>query len=120
MTKEEILAFKPGRELNIAVAEVIMGATFVEDKNLGDLEVHPGSIYGPLEPYSENIQSAWLVMNRLKGLNPKVAFNIYSHKWEAAFSSKEASFSCPIAAAATAPEAICKAALLAMLEVKHI
>jgi len=37
MTKEEILVAKAGRELNIRVAEDIMGYKFKQDEILGDM-----------------------------------------------------------------------------------
>ena len=68
MTKQEILAMKPGRELNIRVAEEVMGSRFVIDETMGDMEIHPDSVYGPLEPYSEDISAAWRVVERLISL----------------------------------------------------
>ena len=119
MTKEEILSFKAGRELNIQVAEVVMGRRYARDETFGDMEIDSGRVYNSLQAYSEDISAAWQVMERMKGYNPRVAFDTHSQKWEATFSTREAEFTCPIVLADTAPEAICKAALLALWEVKR-
>jgi len=119
MTKKEILAMKAGRELNIKVAEDVMGCKVAHDEIFGDMENYSNGVHSTLQPYSEDISVAWQVMERLKGYHPRIEFNTYSQKWEAAFSARQADFSYPVASATTAPEAICKAALLALLEVKH-
>ena len=118
MTKEEILAMRPGKELNIRVAEDVMGAEFIRDEIWGDMEKYASRMYDSLQAYSENISAAWQVTEMLKSYNPRIEFNPYSQKWEAAFSDPEANFSYPLVTAATAPEAICKATLLTMLEAK--
>ena len=118
MTKEEILSLKAGRELNIKIAEEVMGHKFVQDETLGDMENHGQSVYGLLQPYSEDIAAAWLVLEKLKSHHPRIEFNSYNERWEASFSAPDAEFTYPVASASTAPEAICKAALLALLEAK--
>jgi hypothetical protein len=117
MTKEEILAMKAGRELNIRVAEDIMGCKVIQDEFFGDVEscqllasdvkinALAGNYYGPLQPYSEDISAADKVIDKLKDYNPRVEFNHYAEKWEA-------DFSYGVVSSANAPEAICKAALL--------
>jgi len=119
MNKEEILAMKPGKELNIKIAEEVMGATYAQDEIFGDVESYGRGAFSTLQPYSEDISATWQVVERLKGYNPRIEFDTYSQKWEATFSVKEAHFTCPVVSATTAPEAICKAALLTLLEVKH-
>jgi hypothetical protein len=119
VTKEEILAMRAGKDLNITVAEKVMGNKFAQDETFGDMEVSEGMVYGYLQPYSEDITAAWQVMEKMKGYNPRVEFDTHSQKWEATFSVREADFTCPVVLAGTAPEAICKAALLALLEVKR-
>ena len=119
MIKEEILAMKAGRELNIRVAEDIMGRKSTKDEIFGDMERTSDGVFSTLQPYSEDISAAWQVMEKMKGYNPGITFDIHSQKWEAAFSAREADFTCPVVLANTVPEAICKAALLALLEVKR-
>jgi hypothetical protein len=69
MTKEEILAMKPGRELNIAVAEVVMKHKVVVDEIFGDMErpisEDSSSAWGILPLYSEDISAAQLVVERM-------------------------------------------------------
>ena len=131
MTKEEILAMKAGRELNIIVAEDVMGGKFMVDEIFGDtvsrchdfLYKTKGyciekPFFGPLRHYSEDMAAAQEVIDKLKLHNMRVQLNHYTEKWEAEFSKLGAGFSYPVAWADTVPEAICKAALLAMLEAK--
>jgi len=119
MTTEEILALKAGRELNIRVAEAVMGRRYTQDETFGDMEVDSQMVYSSLQPYSEDISAAWQVIEKMKGYNPRIAFDTHSQKWEATFNVGEADFTCPVVLATTVPEAICKAALLALLEVNR-
>ena len=116
MNEKEILAMKAGRALNIQIAEVVLERRYTQDETFGDLEVDSQMVYNSLQPYSEDISAAWQVMEKMKGYNPRIAFDTHSQKWEAAFSIREANFTCPVVPADTAPEAICKAALLALLK----
>jgi hypothetical protein len=70
LSREKILAMKAGRELNIRVAEDIMGRKFTHDEIFGDMESPQllesdtetpslaGNYYGPLQPYSEDMSAA--------------------------------------------------------------
>lgn len=131
MTKEEILAMKAGRELNIRVSEDVMGCKFMVDAIFGDTESckllepeipfvqHAGNqVYGPLRHYSEDMSDTQWVVDKLKSYDVRLGFNHNTEMWEAEFSKRGADFSYPVAVAPTAPEAICKAALLTMLEVR--
>jgi hypothetical protein len=103
VTKEEILALGPGEELNVLVAEQVMGNAVVKDATFGRMErvtADGGSIWCPLEPYSEEMAAAETVVNVMIGRGCEDA--IY---W-ADFGNGRF----------TEPEAICKAALLALLE----
>ena len=101
MTKEEILAMKPGRELNIRVAEEIIGHNVIEDEIFGDMEVSRddkgNSIYQPLRRYSEDISEAQIVVNKM----------IKTERSKALLWAND-----------SRPEVICKAALLSILEGK--
>ena len=104
MTKEEILAMNPGLELNIKVAEEIIGHSVAKDDVFGYVERYTDeegeSVWDTLQPYSEDISAAELVVKKMIDLGHDDA--IY---W--------ADFGCGVY---TEPEAICKAALLALLE----
>ena len=104
MTKDEILAMTPGLELNIKVAEKIMERSVTKDDIFGYVERYTDeqgdSVWDTLHPYSEDISEAELVVKRMIDLGHDDA--IY---W--------ADFGCGVY---TEPEAICKAALLALLE----
>jgi hypothetical protein len=98
MTRDEILAMKAGRNLNIMISEEIMGTKVVHDEIFGDVEIRNTDqgepFYGPLIPYSEDLSSAQLVILRMANLGfPEVDL------WE---DEKR-------------PEVICRAALLALL-----
>jgi len=96
MTKEEILAMKPGSiELDTAVHRDVMG------------KGEP-SLIRSLPHYSSDISAAWPVVEKMKDYYLKIEFNQYSKKWEVDFGSKG------VVSADSCPEAICKAALLAL------
>lgn len=120
MTKEEILAMKPGVELNVAVAERILGHAIKKDEVMGYMErmtfhkSNPGvsapgsncstpeegdSVWSEVEPYSEDISAARIVINRMLEIGYKDA-----NSWADFGNGKY-----------TEPEAICKAALIAVL-----
>ncbi len=131
MTKEEVLAMEAGRELDIKVVENVMRGNFMVDEIFGDTEAcnmfEKGELmascleapfFAPLRRYSGDISDAQRVVDKLRNYNIRVQFNHYTERWEAEFSKRKGDVAYPMAAAATIPEAICKAALLAMLEVK--
>ncbi len=108
MIGEEILAMQPGSELNMKVAEKIMGHVITKDELFGYTErsVDPedsSSVWSPVEPYSEDISTAESVVDKMVKLGYKDA--IY---WADFGGGKY-----------TEAEAICKAALLAVLEVEE-
>lgn len=100
--KEDVLMEKPGRELNIRVAQEIVGRSVVTDKIFGDLERHTdehgASLYRPLQPYSEDIAAAQTVVEKMRALG-------FS---EAEFWKND-----------LRPDVICKAALSAMQKRKQ-
>lgn len=104
MTKEEILAMKPGLELNIKVAEEIIGHEVAEDDLFGHVErfvdEDDNSVWDTVQHYSEDMSAAELVVHRMIQLG---------HDDAACW----ADFGGGIY---TEPEAICKAALIALLE----
>jgi len=129
VTKEEILAMKAGRELNIRVTEDVMGCKLIEDEIFGDMESCEllesetkisslaGNYYGPPRHYSQDNSVAQQVVDKLKNnYNARVEFNYHTEKWEVELSDLETGLSFGTVSALDAPEAICKAALLAILE----
>ena len=104
MTQEAILAMKPGGELNTKVAEDIIGHVVSKDATFGYMErltdESGSSVWDTLKPYSEDISAADLVVRKMTALGYEDAVN-----W-ADFGN----------GAYTEPEAICKAALLAVQE----
>jgi hypothetical protein len=105
MNQEEILAMKPGILLNLLVAEKIMGHITINDEILGFMErsVDPkdnGSLWGLLSNYSGDIASAEQVVKTMVDLGYDDA--IY---WADFGKGKY-----------TESEAICKAALLAVMD----
>jgi len=98
MTRDEILAMKPGRELDALIAEKVMGWSW--------------GIIGDLIPaYSTDISAAWEVVEEMGD-----CLHLRQHgeqgEWEAWFCGYPNSK----AHGETAPEAICKAALLAVMD----
>ena len=104
MTQEEILAMKPGEELDVKVAEDILGHVVSKDECFGYteklIEEDGGYVWSLLQHYSRDISAAELVVEKMIALGCDDA--IY---W--------ADFGDGLY---TEPEAICKAALLAILE----
>ena len=121
MTKEEILVMKVGRELNIRIAEDVMGCKFAQDKFFGNMQGcidSQGNIaWSPLEPHSQDRSIAQQVVDKLKNnYNTRAEFNYHTENWDAESSKLETGFSFGMVSALDAPEAIRKAALLAILE----
>ncbi len=118
MTREEILAMKPGRELNEAVGLLVMGFTVIRD---GKWAMPPGKAWVELPDYAGDIAAAW----ELQSKGPFAVWPYEDGKWAAA-PGREAQdfyfndsgwheiwsdFRCD-----TPTEAICKAAILNTLE----
>ena len=107
MTEEEILAMKPGKELNIRVAEEVMGAKVIVDEIFGDMERYLDkdgySVYTTLQAYSEDRAAAQLVVEKMmkQGYGDAVFWEHY----------KQGIF--------MPAEAICKMALLVTLEERN-
>ena len=137
MTKAEILALQPGRELDALVAERLFNARwwksnatgkralFMPDRKHGDwftsfaagTESLCRDWEYPVPPCSTDIAAAWQVV---EGLRPEYGFWIdgddgyvveFQHGMPAMADYRHGR-----ASALTAPEAICKAALLAKFE----
>lgn len=111
LTREEILAMEPGDKLDEWVALKIMG---FEKSNLRDGWVRVGALATYPKRYSKDISAAWEVLNKMIEKGAEVNVGFYE-QWDC-------SIDYPIdcnwrETAKTAPEAICKAALLAVLEV---
>ena len=109
MTQEEILTMEPGRELNIEVAKEVMEHVVASDGMLGYLErlIDPGdggSVWSSLQPYSEDISVAELVVDKMieRGYDDAIYWADFGD------------------GVYTEAEAICKAALLAILEEHRI
>jgi len=120
VTEEEVLAMKAGRELNTRVAEGVMGCIVAYDAFLGDMQrwidSQGDSVWGPLERYSEDHSVAEKVVGRLESkYNARIEFNYATENWEAEFSELATGLGLGTASALDRPEAICKAALLAVL-----
>ena len=109
MTREEILAMQPGIELNMEVSKEIMGHITNKDEIFGYTErlIDPedgNSIWSPVKPYSQDNFAAKLVVEKMIEMGYDDAI-----LWAKFGDGKY-----------TEPEAICKAALLAVLEKLNI
>jgi hypothetical protein len=82
MTQEEILAMPPGIELNMKVAEEVIGYVISKDNTFGYMKrtLYPetknpacgccspkegDSVWGLVQPFSEDISAAELVVDRM-------------------------------------------------------
>lgn len=122
MTHEDILAMKPGRELDALVAEKVMGLQdfkkgtsgykeweYVYRSDLGDIQ--------PIPHYSTNISAAWEVVKKMALLKDVMNFRLRLCCDD--LPQYNCSFTDPpgiaFVSADNAPEAICKAALLVVM-----
>ncbi len=68
MSRDEILALEAGPELNRRVAEDVMGHLVAEDETFGLMEgivVNGDTFWGPVEPYSEDMEAVERVIERM-------------------------------------------------------
>ena len=78
MTKEEILAMEPGRELDMVVAKYVMDCNVVEDPALGDMQRHVvdnSSVWDTLPLYSEDMFATLSVAERMTQLGYEDAYS---------------------------------------------
>lgn len=106
MTRDEILAMPAGRELDSQVAEKVMGLK-QSPKNAEFFQYWPYA-FEPARPYSTDIAAAWEVVGKF-GL-----FNLTRYGDGTWGAQDNARFDEPVVAE-TAPLAICRASLLALL-----
>jgi hypothetical protein len=104
MKKDEILAMQPGEDLNVKIAEEVLKRKVIKDKHFGYMErlVNPedgSSVWADVKPYSEDISVAELVIEKMIEIGYKDAIH-----WADFGDGKY-----------TEAEAICKSALLALL-----
>jgi hypothetical protein len=104
MTREEILAMPAGRELDAIVAKAIGYVSLTTHWNPID------NMYGTLPHYSTDISAAWEVVEKLQQdfmfidiFSTSDSYNVLVTNGDAVNAEK-------------APEAICKAALIAVME----
>ena len=105
MKQKEILAMKPGLELNKKVAEQVIGHQVAKDEIFGYVEgftdeADDCTVWDTLQSYSEDMLAAEIVVKRMIALGHDDA--IYWADFGGGVYSE--------------PEAICKAALIALLE----
>lgn len=139
MTRDEILALKPGRELDALVAEKVMGWCVTPDEFKYDPDNDVEVSYATSEPpedlpegypeglraitgtirchrlpdFSTDISAAWEVVGKLRemGGGPDIRWDDADRRWWC-----EVDKVWGWATGETAPEAICKVALLAVME----
>jgi hypothetical protein len=122
MTRDEILAMKPGQELTMLIAEEVMGWYATE----GGFWSHPDiehRVSWIAFQYSTDMGHAWKVFEAIRLLENVFTVNIQQggyHKgtrvwvdWKQGSEGPRPSLCVDVE---TAPEAICKAALLAILQ----
>lgn len=133
MTRDEIMAMVPGREMDALVAEKVMNlcvldqvhqygdGCVVSDKGFDEWMSHPeyGRIDDPdlLPPYSTDIAAAWEVMEKW-GFQAQAGYQggDYFCSIMYGFDGEGTPLYGEVGDCASAPEAICKAALLTLIE----
>ena len=108
MTRDEIMAMKPGRELDAEIALRVFG---IKEVTVVGKHYFIDPLDKVLPPYCTDIAAAWEVVEEMGD-----CLHLRQHgeqgEWEAWFCGYPNSK----AHGETAPEAICKAALLAVME----
>ena len=111
MTRDEVLAMKPGRELDALVAEKVMGWKVAQVFDLKDTDgtniangITPYSIGQRVPHYSTDIAAAWEVVGKFEYIDVRR----FKDHWGCTVYGQTVT-------GKTAPEAICKAALLAVM-----
>jgi hypothetical protein len=107
--RDEILAMEPGRELDALVAEKVMGLKSIAPNSAMDGE-YP--VWIPA--YSIDIAAAWQVVERMGRTWDMYLSRHYSGRWTCTF-DRHGNYLETTVKAGSAPEAICKAALLAVM-----
>jgi hypothetical protein len=114
--RESIRAMQPGRELDALVEQYVFGnkVRWVQDLITDQYPVSDQEGY-IVDYYSTDISVAWGVVEKMQ--ENQWDFTLKNHKRLVHKRQYEAIFGTPYSAfAITAPEAICKAALLAVME----
>ncbi|WP_340389520.1 hypothetical protein [Paenibacillus sp. FSL E2-0151] len=109
LTREQVLMAKPGDHLDLLVAINVMG---FEPSNQRSGWVRIGALATYPKRYSTDISAAWEVLNKMIYFGMEVNVGFYE-KWDCALDYNGTNW---CEQAETAPEAICKAALLAVLD----
>jgi hypothetical protein len=116
MDRESILKMEPGREMDVLVAEKVLGyevggdiieSPFPEDMPGDFLFIETAPHRKPLKKYSTDIAAAWEVAEKFND-------GIKLESWDG-YTVEICYPKCIKVHARTAPEAICKAALLTIL-----
>jgi hypothetical protein len=116
MNAQEILAMKPGKRLNILVAQEIFDLAYIQDPIFGDIVIFSGensTSFGFLPHYSEDLPTARTILQKA---DSSANLKKYRGRWEANVQRKKVYYYYPDLNATSRPEAICKAALLAKME----
>lgn len=109
MNEKELLDLKPGMELNVEVAREVMGHKVVKDETFGYMErfvslKDGSSVYEPVQRYSEDIEQAQKVIEKMTDEGYADAAS-----WADFGEGKY-----------TEAEAVCKAALSALLKKQYL
>jgi hypothetical protein len=110
---------KPGRELDALIAEKVMGLSVIEPLRL--YYRHPTMVTNEIPDYSTDIAAAWQVVEKIKaqikpGRKERRDFTVMfvDGEWLVGWSLEFGGGMEGMSAAATAPHAICLAALKAI------
>lgn len=110
MTREEILTMEPGRELDALIEQHVFGkrVEWIQDEVTDPYPIVPAEYGYIVENYSSDISAAWEVVEKRN--------RWFSLQWNGLEYVCEIGIDAPCKIGAkSAPEAICKAALLAIL-----
>lgn len=116
MTRDDILNMPAGRELDLLIALKVMGW---EHNSLGDAWIREGEPWVGCDEFqpSVDIAAAWEVVERLKELGVYLTICTLENDYQCELDRlKTYELACDSVISETAPLAICRAALLAVME----
>ncbi|MNI36911.1 hypothetical protein D3C73_909790 [compost metagenome] len=117
MTREEILAMEPGRELDVLVEKYVFGnqISWMQDEYSDPVPV--AGVHGYIiDHYSTDISAAWEVVEKLQESHLYTDIRTCADFYEVWITIHREGNQTETFASPKLPEAICKAALLAVLE----
>ncbi|WP_339246845.1 hypothetical protein NST58_06545 [Paenibacillus sp. FSL R10-2796] len=120
LTREEILAMEPGRKLDALIEEHIFNVDLsgFQWARVGNsmFKNTDGSVtWIDISRYSEDISAAWIVVEKMRNLGFNLNLYVHQSGYSIVYPSTASGLAFEEVMCKTTPDAICKVALLAVL-----